>query len=239
MMHLGKLQNGAGLGDAISDSTPSEEQLEPTTSSLADVILGGTGRRAQNVNLTKTKSLEQRVSLPHEVLVVGCICLAMFSSQVGLGICIDLLHVIGDHYGITDPGDLSWLIAGYSLTVGTFILFTGRIGDLFGWKRMFVIGFAWFAVWSLLCGLAVYSNHVFFVFARILQGIGPAIILPNGLALLGALYQPGPRKNMAFAMFGASAAPGSIGGSAIAGVLSLAWWPCTHLTLWRPRLRHG
>jgi MFS family permease len=110
--------------------------------------------------------------------------------------------------------------------VGTFILFTGRVGDLFGWKRLFVIGFAWFALWTLVCGVAYYSNHVLFVFARVLQGIGPAIVLPNGLALLGALYQSGPRKNMAFAVFGACAPTGYVTGAVFAGIFNLAWWPC-------------
>lgn len=210
-------------GDA--GSIPKQD-LETFRSSPSDLKLDEINRQAQRAALARTRSLEQRVSLPREILVVGCICLAMFTTQVGLGICIDLLHVIGDHFGISDPGVLSWLIAGYSLTVGTFILFTGRIGDLFGWKRLLVVGFAWFALWSLICGLAFYSNHVLFVFARVLQGIGPAIVLPNGLALLGALYQPGTRKNMAFAVFGACAPTGFIVGSAFAGVFWLAWWPC-------------
>jgi hypothetical protein len=212
--------------DACVDVIVPRQETEPVSPLSPSPAFDEMERRGQSAALTTTKSLEQRVSLPREILVVGCICLAMFTTQNGLGICVDVLHVIGDHYGITDPGVLSWLIAGYSLTVGTFILFTGRVGDLYGWKRMFIIGFAWNALWSLVCGLAVYSNHVLFVFARVLQGIGPAIVLPNGLALLGGLYQPGPRKNMAFAVFGACAPTGSIVGSIFAGIFWLAWWPC-------------
>jgi len=57
------------------------------------------------------------------------------------------------------------------------------MGDLFGYKRMLLIGFSWFSLWSIIAGLAVYSNHVLFIFARVFQGIGPAIVLPNGLAV--------------------------------------------------------
>jgi hypothetical protein len=64
-------------------------------------------RQAQRSGLTKTKSLGQRISLLHEILIVGFIYLAMSTTQVGLGICIDLLHVIGDDFGITNPGILS------------------------------------------------------------------------------------------------------------------------------------
>lgn len=178
------------------------------------------------VSLSQTKSLEARVSLPREIVTVGVITLAQFTTQMALGQMLAILHIIGDHFGISSGGTLSWLIAGYSLTVGTFILFSGRLGDLFGWKRMLVIGYIWFALWSLVAGLAWYSNHVLFVFARVFQGIGPAICLPNGLALLGALYQAGPRKNMAFAAFGAAAPGGSIVGAVFAGLWALTWWPC-------------
>jgi MFS family permease len=135
--------------------------------------------------------------------------------------------VIAKSFGISNPGIESWLIAGYSLTVGTFILLSGRLGDVFGYKRMLVIGYAWYALWELVAGLSVYSNYVLFIWARVLMGIGPSICLPNGLALLGILYEPGKRKNMSFAVFGACAPGGSIAGSAMAGVFALAWWPWT------------
>lgn len=176
--------------------------------------------------LTKTKSLETQVSLPREILVVLLISLVQFTMQAGLGSVLAITHIIGDHYGITDPGILSWLTAGYSLTVGTFILFSGRLGDIFGWKRMMILGYIWFAIWSIVLGLSWYSNHVLFIFARVLQGIGPSICLPNGLALLGALYEPGRRKNLAFSVFGGCAPGGSITGYLFAGLFALTWWPC-------------
>jgi MFS family permease len=112
------------------------------------------------------------------------------------------------------------------LTVGSFILLSGRLGDAFGYKRMILIGFAWFSVWSMIAGLSVYSNHVLFVFARVFQGIGPAIVLPNGLAIFGVTYAPGKRKAMVFAIFGAMAPNGSIAGSLFAAIFGqLVWWP--------------
>lgn len=177
--------------------------------------------------LKKSKSIAETLSLPQEIIFVATICMAQFMTQVGLGQCLSILYVIGDSFGITDSGQLSWLIAGYSLTVGTFILISGRFGDLFGYKRMFIIGFCWFSLWSMVAGVAVYSNKVLFIFARIFQGIGPAIVLPNGLAILGATYAPGHRKAMVFAIFGACAPAGAIMGSLFAAIFSLAWWPWT------------
>ncbi|KIX06524.1 uncharacterized protein Z518_04500 [Rhinocladiella mackenziei CBS 650.93] len=165
--------------------------------------------------------------LAREILFVGIVCLAQFTTQVGLGQTLLILPVIGRSFNLTEPSELVWLIAGYSLTVGTGILISGRFGDLFGYKRMLIIGYCWFSLWSMVAGLSVYSDHVLFVFARVFQGIGPAITMPNGVALLGASYNPGPRKDMAFALFGACAPAGSIIGGAFAGLLALAWWPWT------------
>lgn len=142
-----------------------------------------------------------------------------------MGQAIPILHVIADTFGITNAGDITWYIAGYSLTVGTFILFAGRLGDTFGYKTMFLVGMSWFSVWSMVTGLAVYSNHVLFTFGRVLQGIGPALCLPNALAILGATYAPGQRKAMVFAAFAATAPTGSVLGSAFASLFALTWWP--------------
>ena len=203
-----------------------ESQEHPEKVETPPSPLDEQNKETADLALTHTKSLEKRVSLPREVLVVGLISLAQLTTQIALGQVLSILHIIGDHFNITNPGVLSWLIAGYSLTVGTFILFSGRLGDLFGWKLMLTIGYVWFAVWNVVSGLAWYSNEVLFIFSRVLAGIGPAMSLPNGLALLGALYQRGKRKNMAFAVFGGCAPAGGIFGYVSAGLFTLAWWPC-------------
>ncbi|KAI4947713.1 hypothetical protein J4E91_006535 [Alternaria rosae] len=146
-------------------------------------------------------------------------------TEAGIGQTISIIHVIGDSFGITNQLELPWLIAGFSLTVGTFILFSGRLGDIYGYKRMLIIGFAWHVLWSAVSGFAVWSNKVLFIFARVLAGIGPAICLPNALAILGASYQPGRRKSMVFAIFAATAPGGVVDGACFAGIFDLAWWP--------------
>lgn len=74
---------------------------------------------------------------------------------------------------------------------------------------MMLIGWVWFALWSMLAGVAVYSGQIFFDVARALQGIGPAILLPNAIALLGREYKPGLKKDMSFSLFGAAAPIGA------------------------------
>lgn len=136
-----------------------------------------------------------------------------------------LLRVIGQTFDVASPLRLAWFVAGYSLTVGTFIMFSGRLGDVFGHKRMLIIGYCWFSLWSLVSGLSVFSGFKLAVFARVLQGIGPAICLPNALAILGTAYPPGHRKAMVFAFFGAVAPIGAVFGGVFASLLALAWWP--------------
>ncbi|KAJ4168914.1 hypothetical protein NW754_010845 [Fusarium falciforme] len=62
-------------------------------------------------------------------------------TQAGLALSVVPMHIIGDSFGIDNPGQISWFTAAYSLTVGTFILIAGRLGDVFGYKRFFVGGF--------------------------------------------------------------------------------------------------
>ncbi|RAH68562.1 MFS transporter [Aspergillus aculeatinus CBS 121060] len=200
------------------------------SSSTKDSINGDSeDDRPQDSDLTRTESMRSAAdhwNPIHELIFVLVVCMAQFMTQAALGVCLAPLDIIGDGLNITQPGILSWLIAGYSLTVGTFILFFGRLGDLFGYRLMFIIGFLWFALWSMVAGVSVYSNYILFIFARTLQGLGPAMLLPNGLAILGATYRPGKKKHMVFALFGAMAPNGSVIGAIFAAVFAqLAWWP--------------
>ncbi|KAK3682323.1 major facilitator superfamily-domain-containing protein [Podospora appendiculata] len=169
--------------------------------------------------------MASRLSLPHEIVFVFVVCCAQLVTQAGLGQSISIIHIIGNNYGLDKPEDLPWFMAAYSMTVGTFILISGRLGDLYGHKRMLVIGYLWYAVWSAIAGLAVYSNVIMFDICRALQGIGPSILLPNGLAILGSSYPDGPRKHMVFAIFGAMAPSGAVLGACFASLFALTWWP--------------
>lgn len=176
-------------------------------------------------------SIAQTFSPCREALFITIVCMAQFMTQTNVGVCLSNLDILGASFGVTDTGILSWFLAGYSLTVGTFILIFGRCGDLFGYRRIFLSGFLWIAVWSLVAGLSVYSNHILFIFARVLQGIGAAMLLPNGLAILGATYPPGKKKAMIFALFGAVAPNSAVLGAVFSAIFSqLAWWPWTFWT---------
>ncbi|KAJ2969322.1 hypothetical protein NQ176_g8725 [Zarea fungicola] len=127
-----------------------------------------------------------------EAFFVTVVCCAQLFTQAGLALSIAPQKMIATSFHIADqPGTISWFSASYSLTVGTFILIAGRLGDVFGHKRFFVGGFAWFGLWSAIAGFAVYSGPILFAFCRAMQGIGPALLLPNAVAILGRAYEPG------------------------------------------------
>lgn len=81
---------------------------------------------------------------------------------------------------------LQWVVTSYALTLAAFILLGGVLGDRFGRRRVFVVGVVWFAVASLLCGLA--PTVELLVAARALQGVGGALLTPGSLALLQATF---------------------------------------------------
>ena len=100
------------------------------------------------------------------------------------------LPAIGEDLG-ADFAGLQWTVNGYTLTLAAFILLGGSLGDRLGRRRLFVLGTVWFAVASVLCGLA--PNVETLVAARLLQGIGGALLTPGSLALISASFVPGDR----------------------------------------------
>lgn len=91
----------------------------------------------------------------------------------------------------TDMAVLQWTVNAYMLTLAGLILLGGTLGDRYGRRKIFVLGVVWFAVGSLLCGLA--PNGAVLVAARALQGVGGALLTPGSLALIQASFHPKDR----------------------------------------------
>ncbi|CAD6633530.1 EM14S01-3B_G0005400.mRNA.1.CDS.1 [Saccharomyces cerevisiae] len=177
-------------------------------------------------HLQEEETFEEPKSKLWEAAFIAVLCSAQAMTQAGLAQSIVPLHIIGDSFGISNPGQLSWFASAFSLTVGTFILIAGRLGDIFGHKKFFVVGFLWYGLWSLLAGFSVYSNQIFFDCCRAFQGMGPAFALPNAIAIIGRTYKPGKKQNMIFSLFGACAPGGFVLGAVFSSLLSeFAWWP--------------
>ncbi|MEV0583297.1 MFS transporter [Nonomuraea sp. NPDC050310] len=113
-------------------------------------------------------------------------------------------------------GMLQWLVAGYTLAMAVGLITGGRLGDLYGRKRMFIVGAAGFTVASLLCGVAVSPEML--IGARVLQGLFGAVMLPQGLGLIKAMFPP-QEMGKAFSAFGPVMTISSVGGPVLAGWL--------------------
>lgn len=138
-------------------------------------FLGQSRSNSQQVDQAEPTSTPQSPrSLPKEILFLTVLCSAQLLTQSSLAMSIVPQRIIGSSFGVAnDPGTLSWFSAGYSLTVGTFILIAGRLGDLFGYKRFFVGGAIWMGLWSAIAGFSVWTGPAFFAFCRAMQGVGP------------------------------------------------------------------
>ena len=114
--------------------------------------------------------------------------------------------------------NLTWVVTAYSLAFGGLLLFGGRTGDLFGRRRMFMIGIALFAGASLVGGFA--TNESMLIIARAAQGAGGAIAAPTALALLATTFTEPEARARAFGLFAAMAASGGALGLLIGGALT-------------------
>ena len=133
------------------------------------------------------------------------------------------LPAIGADFGV-DFADLQWTVTAYTLTLASFILLAGSLGDRFGRRRVFVIGVAWFATASLLCGLAPTAGTL--IAARALQGVGGALLTPGSLAMIQASFVPQDRARAigAWSAFGGVAtAIGPFLGGWLIQVASWRW----------------
>jgi EmrB/QacA subfamily drug resistance transporter len=127
------------------------------------------------------------------------------------------LPSIQDDLGFSTEG-LQWVVSGYALTFGGLLLLGGRLGDLLGRRRVFMVGLLCFSAFSLLCGLA-WSPGVL-VLARMLQGAAGAILSPSVFSISMVTFEEGPERNKALGILGAIAGSGAAIGVLLGGILT-------------------
>ena len=113
---------------------------------------------------------------------------------------------------------LAWVVNAYLLTFGGFLLLGGRLGDLYGHRRLFLIGITLFTLASLSCGLA--DSEAFLVTARAVQGLGGAITSAVALSLIMTLFTDPVERAKAMGVFGFVASGGGTVGVLLGGVLT-------------------
>ena len=128
------------------------------------------------------------------------------------------LNDIRNALGFESDSDLSWVVTGYTLTFGGFLLLGGKLADRLGRRAVFMAGAVLFAVASLLGGLA--QSQELLIAARLLQGLGGALMSPAALSLLTVVFEEGPERNKALGVFSGITAGGAAIGLLLGGVLT-------------------
>src|SRR3954471_21503043 len=123
-----------------------------------------------------------------------------------------------------EPANLRWAVTGYAHAFGSLLLLGGRLGDLYGRRKIFMTGLVIFGVASLLGGLA--TSEGLLLAARGMQGLGAALASPAALALIATTFPAGPARNRAFAVYAAMSGVG-----AAVGLLLGGWLTGTDLSL--------
>ena len=160
------------------------------------------------------------VRLRWPALVV--LCAAQFVDVLDVNAVVVALPVIGRDLGFS-ARDLQWVITAYVLFFGGFLLLAGRLSDLFGRRRMFVLGLAVFTASSLACGLA--GSPLALVVSRAVQGLGAAIVAPAALSTISTIFPEGRERNLAMGVWTAVAAGGGAAGLVLGGIVTdvLGW----------------
>ncbi|MBV8713347.1 MAG: MFS transporter, partial [Solirubrobacterales bacterium] len=119
--------------------------------------------------------------------------------------------------------DLSWVVNAYTLTFGGFLLLGGRLADLLGRRRMFMLGLVLFSVASFAGGIA--QSEGWLIVARAVQGLGAAIVSPAALSIITTTFAEGAERNRALGIWGAVAGAGGAAGVLLGGILTsgLSW----------------
>jgi len=118
----------------------------------------------------------------------------------------------------TSTENLQWIVSGYALTFGGFLLLGGRLGDLLGRRRVFMIGLALFAATSLVAGLSQSSGML--IGARVAQGAAGAILSPSVFSITSVTFEEGSERNKALGILGAISGAGAAIGVILGGVLT-------------------
>ena len=155
-------------------------------------------------------------------LALVLLAMTQFVIVIDASIVNVALPSIGAHLHFSRD-DLTWVVNAYTLTFGGFLLLGGRMADLLGRRRMFMLGLVVFSLASLAGGLA--QSETWLIAARAVQGLGAAIVSPAALSIITTTFADGAERNRALGIWGAVAGAGGAAGVLLGGILTsgLSW----------------
>ena len=155
-------------------------------------------------------------------LALLLLAMTQFVIVIDASIVNVALPSIGAHLHFA-RADLSWVVNAYTLTFGGFLLLGGRMADLLGRRRMFMLGLVLFSLASFAGGIA--QSEGWLIAARAVQGLGAAIVSPAALSIITTTFAEGAERNRALGIWGAVAGAGGAAGVLLGGILTsgLSW----------------
>src|SRR2546430_6124013 len=164
---------------------------------------------------------EQRMSISDRTRWFALIVLCLGTLMIVLDTTIVNVALPSIRASLGFSGtSLAWVVNAYLLTFGGFLLLGGRLGDLFGHRRLFLLGVTLFSLASLTCGLA--NSQALLIGARAVQGLGGAVVSAVSLSLVMNLFTEPAERAKAMGLFGFVAAGGGSIGVLLGGVLTSA-----------------
>jgi EmrB/QacA subfamily drug resistance transporter len=154
---------------------------------------------------------------PNRWKALAVVCAAFFMTILDVSIVNVALPSIGRSLHFSQE-NLQWVITAYAITFGGFLLLGGRAADLFGRRRIFLVGVVVFTAASFVCGLA--SDEAVLIAARAVQGFGAAIISPAALSIVMTTFEEGSERNKALGIWGAMGGSGAAVGVLAGGILT-------------------
>ena len=165
---------------------------------------------------------------PHRWKALGVLSLAQFLIILDTSIIGIALPTIQQHFSFSQA-DLQWIFNAYVIVFGALLLLGGRLSNIIGQKKIFIIGFLILTTGSVIAGLA--PSGIVLIIARALQGVGAALIAPSALSMVVSLFGSNKLEmNKAMGIWGASAPAGGTAGVFLGGIIT-AWvdWPWVFL----------
>jgi EmrB/QacA subfamily drug resistance transporter len=154
----------------------------------------------------------------HKNLVLITVAIAQLMVVLDATIVNVALNPIYEALDVKSTADLSWVVTGYTLTFGGFLLLGGKLADRLGRRNVFMFGAVLFAIASLVGGLA--DNLGVLVGARAVQGAGGALMSPAALSILTVVFEEGEERNRALGIWATITAGGAALGLILGGVLT-------------------
>ncbi|KAG0207791.1 hypothetical protein BGX28_001037 [Mortierella sp. GBA30] len=220
--HSSQTLDAQGRGDKDSEIVTIElpESAPEAVKQEAVPVAIPLDQREQSTDIPQTRLSKAQAKMAPLMLYV--VSLAQFIDIMnGSSITVALVDITNS-LGFTSY-NAQWIMSSYIVTFGGFLLLAGRVGDMYGHRKVFLAGQIWFGLWSIVISFS--TTPVLFCIFRALQGIGASMSVPTAIGLIATTFPAGPKRTGALSVFGGFGAAGAVVGLLLAGALisAMTW----------------